>query len=131
MKLLLDTQLVLWAARGDPLPAEAEKLIENADNELMFSAAVIWEVAIKSGRGRPNFTADPRTLRRSLIDNDYVELAITALHGAAVLQLPVFEDHKDPFDRIMIAQAASEGVTLVSTDHKFRLYEGAAPLKIV
>lgn len=131
MRLLLDTQLVLWAANGDPLPAEAERLIADVENELMFSAAVIWEVAVKTGRGKSEFTADPHVLRRNLLDNDYEELPITSMHAAAVLTLPVFDDHKDPFDRIMIAQAVTEGVTLVSTDHKFKLYEKIAPLKVV
>jgi PIN domain nuclease of toxin-antitoxin system len=131
MKLLLDTQLVLWAANGDPLPSEAERLIGDPANELIFSAAVIWEVAIKTGRGKGDFIADPHLLRRNLLDNDYAELPITSLHGAAVLTLPTLDDHKDPFDRIMIAQAVAEGLPLVSTDRKFRLYETIAPVKVV
>ena len=78
MKLLLDTHLLLWAA-GEPekLPPEAVAAIENPDNDLLFSAASLWEVSIKRGLGRADFTVDPRLLRRGLIDNGYIELPIS------------------------------------------------------
>jgi PIN domain nuclease of toxin-antitoxin system len=115
LKLLLDTHLLLWAA-GQPkrVPAAARKLINDAGNELLFSAASLWEIAIKQGLGRSDFQADPQLLRRGLLDNGYVELPITSEHAVAVAVLPFI--HKDPFDRILITQSIVEGITLVTTD---------------
>ncbi|MFK4809036.1 type II toxin-antitoxin system VapC family toxin [Devosia sp. ZW T5_3] len=115
MKLLLDTHLLLWAA-GEPdrLSLAALTEIENPDNDLMFSAASLWEVTIKRGLGRQDFTVDPRLLRRGLVDNGYHELPITSEHAVAVDRLPPI--HKDPFDRILIAQSIVEGITLLTVD---------------
>lgn len=115
MKLLLDTPLLLWAAgEPDQLPLAAMAEIENPDNYLVFSAASLWEVAIKRGLGRSDFTVDPRLLRRGLLDNGYHELAITSEHAVAVDGLPPI--HNDPFDRILIAQSIVEGITLLTVD---------------
>ena len=104
MKLLLDTQLLLWAAgHPDRLSVEAREAIENVQNELMFSSASLWEVAIKSMLGRPDFRVDARVLRRGLLENGYGELAIAGDHAVAVLNLPPL--HRDPFDRVLLAQA--------------------------
>ncbi len=128
MKLLLDTHILLWAAHGSPrLPARAAVLIRHAENELLFSAASLWEVAIKSGLGRPEFQIDPRILRRGLMDNGYAELPVTGEHAAAVISLPPI--HKDPFDRMLIAQAMVEGVTLVTADSDLPDY-GAPILRV-
>ena len=85
MKLLLATQLLLWAAGSDlvsagGLSAEAVALIDDPANALVFSAASLWEVAIKHGLGRADFRADPRLLRRGLLDNGYLDLPITSAH---------------------------------------------------
>ena len=121
MKLLLDTHLLLWAAGGE-LPVDAERLVLDPANDLVFSAASIWEVAIKSGLGRVDFQADAHLLRRGLLDNGYEELAITGSHAAAVGQLP--QIHKDPFDRLLVAQATAEGLTLVTADATVAKYPG-------
>lgn len=123
MKLLLDTHLLLWAA-GEPekLPPEAVAAIENPDNELLFSAASLWEVSIKRGLGRADFTVDPRLLRRGLIDNGYIELPIGGEHAVAVDSLPAI--HKDPFDRILVAQSIVEGITLLTADDLVAQYPG-------
>jgi PIN domain nuclease of toxin-antitoxin system len=115
VKLLLDTHLLLWAA-GDPdrLSNAARALIEDPANELIFSAASLWEIAIKRGLGRTDFHVDARVLRRCLQDNGYGELPITSEHAVAIDSLPLV--HKDPFDRILIAQAMVEGITLLTTD---------------
>ena len=115
MKLLLDTQLLLWAA-GQPerLPIGARAAIDDARNQLMFSAASLWEVAIKSSLGRADFRADARLLRRGLLDNGYDELAITSEHAVAIANLPPI--HKDPFDRMLVAQSAVEGILLLTAD---------------
>jgi PIN domain nuclease of toxin-antitoxin system len=91
-------------------------------NQLHFSAASIWEVAIKFALGRPGFRVDPHLLRRALLDNGYVETPITAEHGAAVAGLPPL--HKDPFDRLLIAQAMVEGLMLITTDRVLARYPG-------
>lgn len=123
MKLLLDTHLLLWAAQGDGgLSAEAAALIDNPAHVLLFSAASIWEVAIKSGLGRDDFDVDPHLLRRGLLDNGYVEIPITSAHAAAVARLPLL--HRDPFDRLLIAQATVEGVTLITADARVADYGG-------
>jgi PIN domain nuclease of toxin-antitoxin system len=123
MKLLLDTHLLLWAAgRPNRLPATARKLIAAPSNELLFSAASIWEVAIKRGLGRSDFQADPRLLRRGLLDNGYVELPILSDHVVALDSLPPI--HKDPFDRLLVAQATVEGITLLTTDTTVAQYPG-------
>ena len=110
MNLLLDTQVLLWAA-GEPdwLPGEACSLIEDPASELVYSAASLWEVAIKKGLGREDFRVDPRVLRRGLLEHDYTELGVTGAHAVAVDTLPRI--HKDPFDRLLVAQAQIEGIT--------------------
>jgi PIN domain nuclease of toxin-antitoxin system len=128
MKLLLDTHLLLWAAgQPDRLSATAVKLIEAPRNELLFSAASIWEVAIKRGLGRSDFQADPRLLRRGLLDNGYSELPILSDHVVALDTLPPI--HKDPFDRLMVAQATVEGITLLTADSVVARYPG--PVRMV
>ena len=123
MKLLLDTHLLLWAAgQPDRLSAAACALIEAADNELIFSAASLWEIAIKRGLGRDDFLIDGRLLRRGLQDNGYVELPISIEHALAIDTLPPL--HKDPFDRILVAQAIVEGITLLTADPVVAQYPG-------
>ncbi len=123
MKLLLDTHLLLWAA-GQPerLPKAARRLLDDPKNELLFSAASLWEVAIKSTLGREDFRVDPRLLRRGLLDNGYQELAVTSQHAVSIDSLPLL--HKDPFDRLLLAQALSEGITLLTTDAILASYPG-------
>jgi PIN domain nuclease of toxin-antitoxin system len=123
LKLLLDTQLLLWAAgQPDRLSTAARKQLNDKKNELYFSAASIWEISIKSSLGRDDFRADPRVLRRGLLDNGYVELAVTGQHAANVDSFPPL--HKDPFDRLLLAQAHTEGITLLTTDSHLSRYKG-------
>jgi len=128
VKLLLDTHLLLWAA-GQPerLSKAARELIEADDNELLFSPASLWEVVIKRGLGREDFKADARLLRRGLLDNGYSELPIGSEHVVAIDALPPL--HKDPFDRILLAQAIVEGITLLTTDATVARYP--APVRAV
>ncbi len=115
MRLLLDTQVLLWSA-GEPkrLPEEARALLAAPENLLHFSPANLWEVVIKNGLGRDDFQVDAHALRRGLLDNGYRELCIDSSHALMVQNLPAI--HKDPFDRILIAQAMAEGLTLVTSD---------------
>lgn len=128
MKLLLDTHLLLWAAaEPDRISLRARKLIDDPRNELLFSAANLWEVAIKRALGRDDFQVDTRLLRRGLLDNGYNELPITSQHVVAIESLPTI--HKDPFDRILVAQVTVEGITLLTTDTTVAKYPG--PIRTV
>ena len=128
MRLLLDTHLLLWAAYAPArLSAAARALVEDPDHQPVFSAASLWEVVIKRGLDRADFRVDPRLLRRGLLENGYVELAITGEHALAVDLLPPL--HKDPFDRIMVAQAQVEGATLLTADAAMARYAG--PVRFV
>ena len=123
MKLLLHRHLLIWAAAGiENVPAGARVLMEAPDNSLYFSVASLWEIAIKHGLNRPDFQIDARILRHGLIDNGYHELAILGAHAAAIDMLPPI--HKDLFDRLLIAQAAIEGITLLTDDATVAKYPG-------
>ena len=128
MRLLLDTHLLLWTiAESRRLSAAARALIGETENELTFSSVSLWEVAIKAGRGRHNFRIDVSSLRRSLFDNDYAELPMTGAHAVALGSLPPI--HRDPFDRMLVAQAIVEGLTLVTSDPAVAKYPG--PIRLV
>ncbi|MFT4295371.1 MAG: type II toxin-antitoxin system VapC family toxin [Micropruina sp.] len=121
MILLLDTHLLLRAGYApEKLSASLQTEIADDRNSLLFSAASIWEVAIKATLGRSDFTADARVLRRALIENGYTELPITGTHAAAVADLPPL--HRDPFDRLLVAQARVEGVQLLTVDQQVAGY---------
>lgn len=123
MKLLLDTHVLLWAAGMPERLNEATRtLLNDPQHALMFSAASLWEVAIKRSLGRDDFQVDPRLLRRGLLDNGYAELPIRSEHAVAVDGLP--NHHKDPFDRLLVAQAQVEGITLLTSDPLVALYPG-------
>ncbi len=123
MKLLLDTQILLWAA-GQPerLSAAARRQLSDQKNELLFSAASLWEISIKRSLGREDFRVEPRLLRRGLLDNGYKELPVTSEHAVSIDTLP--DLHKDPFDRILLAQALTEGMTLITADAQLARYAG-------
>ena len=128
MRLLLDTHVLLWAAGvPDRLPAEALDLIEDPDTELIFSAVSLWEVVIKTGSGRAGFNVDARLLRRELLEHGYSELAMTGAHAVAVDLLPPV--HRDPFDRMLVAQAQVEAMTLLTADRVLARYPG--PIRLV
>ena len=115
MRLLLDTHLLLWAAGSAArLSVAARELIDDPKNELLFSAASLWEIAIKRALRRDDFQLDVRLLRRGLLNNGYRELAVTGEHAVAIEGLPPI--HKDPFDRLLIAQSIIEGITLLTSD---------------
>ena len=128
MKLLLDTQLLLWVGvsekteYGIPVSNSALTLIADSDTELFFSAVSVWEVAIKYALGRPQFRVEPHLFRRTLLDRGYGELVVTGEHGAGVGALPPL--HKDPFDRLLVAQATVEGITLLTVDATLARYGG-------
>ena len=126
MKLLLDTNIIIQAA-GDLLSIEAEKYVSDEKNELYYSSASIWEIAIKRSLNRRDFDIDPHILNKALIENGYNQLPITAEHTLLTGTLPMI--HKDPFDRILVAQSMSEGISLLTTDKRIADYP--APVILV
>ena len=123
MRLLIDTHLLLWAAEGSrKLSKTARALIADPGNERVFSAVSLWEIAIKSAPGRRDFQVDATELRSGLLENNYSELAISGAHAILTSSLPPI--HKDPFDRILIAQAMIEGMTLLTADPIVAKYNG-------
>jgi len=128
MNLLLDTQLLVWTVtQSERLSARARSLIAAPENRLHFSVISLWEVAIKRGLGRAEFNVDPRLMRRGLIENKYAELTVTGAHALAIDGLPIL--HKDPFDRMLVAQALVEGITLLTVDRVLSKYP--CPVRLV
>ena len=128
MKLLLDTQILLWAvARPELLSEQARQLLTDEDNEIYFSPVSLWEVAIKNSLSRPSFQVDPKILHAQLLARGYHEIAIIGLHATAVSDLPLL--HKDPFDRLLLAQAKTEGISLITSDATLSAYP--APVILV
>jgi PIN domain nuclease of toxin-antitoxin system len=128
VRLLLDTHVLVWSLgiltpepNGSILAATVA-LMEEETTELYFSPVAVWEVALKNALGRVEFRLDPHVFRRTLLENGYIELAITSEHAAAVGMLPGI--HRDPFDRIQIAQATLEGMTLLTNDATILRYPG-------
>lgn len=128
MRILLDTHLLLWAA-GAPqrLPRAVKSLLRDPATSPVFSAASIWEIVIKCGLGRPDFTVEPPRLRQGLLTHGWEELPVTGEHALALRTVPPL--HKDPFDRILFAQARSEGLTLLTADRELAAY--GPPSKLV
>lgn len=128
MKLLIDTHILIWAGTAPSrLSSAAATLIDDPANELLFSAISVAEVAIKQALGRPDFQIDPQQFRALLLANGYAELPLTGDHAVVLTSLPPI--HKDPFDRMLIAQAMAEGVRLVSADSDVARY-GAVVLAV-
>ena len=128
MKLLLDTQILIWAADlSQRLSVAALALLNDPRNQLLFSAVSIWEITIKTMLRRDDFQVDPRVLRRRLLDNGYTELPVTSEHAVTIDGLPPI--HGDPFDRLLLAQAISEGIVLLTADTQLARYPG--PVRLV
>ena len=123
MRLLLDTHVLLWASlQPDRLSGEARSFLDDADHELIFSAVNVWEIAIKRRLDRPDFIVEAPVLRRALVEAGYTELSVTSDHAIATASLP--PNHKDPFDRLLVAQATFEGVLLLTSDAVVGRYPG-------
>ena len=123
MRLLLDTHLLIWAvSEPDRLSAKALELMNNEANQLFFSTASLWEIAIKASYRRSDFRVNVPELHGELLHNGYQELAVSAGHTFAVVHLPHL--HKDPFDRLLLAQAMREDLTLVTADAVLASYPG-------
>jgi PIN domain nuclease of toxin-antitoxin system len=128
MRLLLDTHVLIWGAvEPERLSRAMRALIEDLNNDLAFSAVSLWEIAIKAALRRADFQIDVGELRRSLFDNGYREIEATGAHAVALANLPLI--HKDPFDRMLVAQAMVEGLTLITGDPVVARYPG--PVRLV
>jgi PIN domain nuclease of toxin-antitoxin system len=124
MRVLLDTHLVLWTyIETKRLSAQARSILEAPENKLVYSTVALWEIGIKRGLGKKGFQVDPRVLRRAMLDDGYEELPVLGQHAVAVDSLPPI--HKDPFDRLLIAQAMVEGITLLTADRAIAQYPGS------
>lgn len=121
MNLLLDTHVLIWWDEGRRLEAGARRAIEEADT-VYVSAASAWEVAIKIGLGR---LRPSRTVELAASESGFLELPVTFRHAERVVRLPTH--HRDPFDRLLIAQADVEELTLVTRDPLFRRY----PIEVI
>jgi PIN domain nuclease of toxin-antitoxin system len=121
VRILVDTHLLLWAvASSRRLPREARAFLLDTANEVFYSAASVWEVAIKSALRRRDFNASPTVLVRALTRSGFSELPVTAAHAARVAGLPAV--HRDPFDRLLVAQSLAEPMTLLTNDAVLRGY---------
>lgn len=128
MTYLLDTHLLLWVTGAqDRLSSQARTLLSDLDVAPVFSTASIWEVVIKKALGRKDFSVEPSRLRDDLMENGYDELEIRSEHVLEVAALPLI--HKDPFDRMLIAQARVEGIALLTVDTDVVRY--GDPVKLV
>ena len=121
MRLLLDTNLLVWAM-GSPerLSAALAAMLQDPANTPVFSVASLWELVIKQGLGKPDFRVEPALLRRALLDGGWQELPVQAHHALAVAALPLL--HRDPFDRLLLAQASSDGLLLITADQQLAAY---------
>jgi len=126
LDLLCDTHILLWAAaKPERLPEEAHALI--LSSRRYFSAASIWELAVKSSQARSGVPVNVPRLRAGLLRNGYAEVPVTSDHALATAALPLH--HKDPFDRILLAQATREGLLFLTRDKQFAAYQG--PIRLV
>jgi PIN domain nuclease of toxin-antitoxin system len=115
MRLLLDTHLLLWAAaKSRRLPKAARPLLEEPANEVFFSAASLWEIVIKSSLRRADFNVDVALLRPALAEMGFAELPVSGAHAERLASLPPL--HKDPFDRMLVAQSLVEPLLLLTND---------------
>jgi PIN domain nuclease of toxin-antitoxin system len=120
MRLLLDTHVLLWVLSGERLSKEARRAIIDPRNAVTMSAASIWEMSIKAELGRLEL---PDGWFEEAERQSIGVLSITAAHALAVRQLPSL--HRDPFDRMLVAQAQVEGLVLVTRDEQIKQYDGS------
>lgn len=121
MNYLVDTNVLIWMSmQSSRLSRETTEILENSGNTVWFSAISILEVAIKQSLRKAHFNVDPQRLRSMLIAEGYLELPVTGAHAVRVLDLPLI--HRDPFDRLLIAQALAEDLLLMTSDHVIANY---------
>ncbi len=115
MRLLVDTHLLLWAvASSRRLPKAARRLLEDPANEVLFSAASLWEIVIKAALRKPDFKVDVGLLRPALAEMGFSELSVSGVHAETLASLPLI--HRDPFDRMLVAQSLAEPLVLLTNE---------------
>lgn len=124
MKLLLDTHVLLWSLTDDPRISAIRKRLLAADNDVFFSVASLWEIAIKVSLGK--LQADATAVRDAAIEGGFVELPILGQHTLHVGEMPWH--HRDPFDRLLVAQASAEPMRLLTADEQLLVYGGQIEL---
>lgn len=118
MDYLLDTNILIFMGyRPDRLKQEVVELLEDTEKTLCFSAASVWEVVIKSGLNKPDFDVDPEQFRDGLFEAGLIEIPVKSEHTLVVADLPE-KLHKDPFDRLIVAQAKHNKLPLITSDSK-------------
>lgn len=121
MNYLLDTHILLWTlVDPDKVPRPMRRIVEDTENRVWFSAASIWEIAIKHSLAKAHFAVEPATIWKAARETGIEELAVTAEHAVGVDTLPSL--HKDPFDRLLVAQARAAGMKLLSVDPQVNAY---------
>lgn len=121
MRLLLDTHILLWALdTPQRLPAPLRERLESPANDVYFSAASIWEIAIKFTLGRIDFSYAPEDIAQGALSTGFIELPVSAEHAAGIAHLP--PHHADPFDRLLIAQTLALPARLVTADATLAAY---------
>jgi PIN domain nuclease of toxin-antitoxin system len=122
-RFLVDTQLLLWNVYGSrKLPVRVARLFRDGRHQFFYSAASLWEIAIKAARGREDFVADTAAIRDALEANGFHELPVAAQHAVQLSSLPPI--HADPFDRMLVAQAIAEPMALITSDERLAAYPG-------
>lgn len=124
MKLLLDTHVLLWAATDSPRIKAIRKRLLSDDHQVFFSVASLWEMAIKVGLGK--LRVDPAEVREAAMSSGFQELPILGPHALEIMMLPVH--HRDPFDRMLVAQAQAEPMRLLTADAQLAAYGNAVEL---
>ncbi len=129
MRLLLDTHVLIWSvSEHERLSARVNELLSDDRNTPVFSVVALWEIAIKFALGKPDFDIDPKVMRPALLAHGYEELTVTGPHVVAVANLPSI--HRDPFDRLLIAQSQVEGIALLTADRTIAEYPGPIEFSI-
>ena len=122
-RFLVDTQVLLWNVHGSrKLPARLARLFRDGRHQFFYSAASLWEIAIKAARGREDFIVDTGEIRDALEANGFHELPVAGQHAVALATLPPI--HADPFDRMLIAQSLVEPMALITSDARLAAYPG-------
>ncbi len=121
MRILLDTHILLWALiEPAKLSAQGRAALEDPDNDVVFSAASVWEMSIKAALGRPDFQTSPQTVVQAALSSGFAELPVRSSAALKVASLP--HHHRDPFDRLLIAQAMTEPAVLYTADAQLTTY---------
>jgi PIN domain nuclease of toxin-antitoxin system len=123
MIYLIDTHVIIWLAIRSPrLDQKTQELLADRKNDVYFSAISIFEIAVKQQLSKTDFNVEASTIRRLLVEKDYIELVVNGLHASFVGTMPLI--HRDPFDRLLVAQANVEGMTLITADERIAQYPG-------